>query len=110
LKTSRNKFWHYERPKPHSLSQPLRKAMKEHADEGTDGRIRLGRPLEGFRAFFADDISIALSFPEDSAPDLGVIVEEISTQVGRFIALVHAIIEVYLASIPPEKWEWADEG
>jgi hypothetical protein len=113
VKGARNSFSHYsellgDEAADHEL---LRAALAAHAEERTRGRIRdQVPPLTGFRALFADDVAIELTFPGGEDEELGKLIEGISVHIGHFLLFVRAAFGAYIATLPPEIFEdWLEE-
>jgi hypothetical protein len=113
VKGARNSFSHYSELLGHEAAdhELLRAALAAHAEERTRGRIRdQVPPLTGFRALFADDVAIELTFPGGEDEELGKLIEGISVHIGHFLLFVRAAFGAYIATLPPEIFEdWLEE-
>lgn len=108
LKRSRDLFFHYVELLPHEPDfEELKVAMDEHAD--TSGEII--DTVGEFRARFADDLPIEMSFPEESV-DLDEYISALSARISDFLTFAVAALGRYTELAPPEDWEYvsADEG
>jgi hypothetical protein len=107
LERARNQFFHYSELVPHAEDhEALKAAMKEHAD--TIGEIRdEGTVIEHFRARFADDIAIELSFPE-SQMDLRIFVTELSEHIAAFLGFAFEAIPKHVQSLPRDVWDYIE--
>ncbi|MGH2993151.1 MAG: hypothetical protein ACRDL1_06415 [Solirubrobacterales bacterium] len=107
LERARNQFFHYSELLPHAEDhEKLKAAMDAHAE--TTGAIRdEGTAIEGFRASFADDIAVELSFPEEEV-DLKAFVSQVSEHIAAFLEFAFAALPKYVESLPPEVWEYIE--
>lgn len=107
LKRARNQFFHYSELLPQAEDhEKLRAAIDAHAE--TTGEIRdEGTAIEGFRASFADDIAVELSFPEDEV-DLPAFVEQVAERIAAFVTFAFAALPEHVKSLPSEAWEYID--
>ncbi len=92
--------------------EQLRQAIRTHAEEGTIGQIRdKTPPITGFRALFADDIAVELTFPGGDTTALGEFVQQISTHIALYLQFARAALAKYVASLPDVAWEeWFETG
>jgi hypothetical protein len=71
-------------------------------------------PIEGFRAGFADDVAINISFPTDPQSDdeddavLGQFLSDLSSHVLCFMPLAKAILQAYVDTRPPGAF-WTED-
>lgn len=101
----RNHFFHYAQLLPHAEDyEALEAAMEEHAD--SQGEITGGR-LADFWVRFADDIAVALAFPEGTA--VRGYVTELRDTVGAAWEFVAAAVDQYVQDQPSERWDIVGE-
>ena len=104
LEHARHHFFHYAGLVPHAPDhEKLRRAMVEHAD--TTGEIYDPGTLADFRARFADDIAVELSFPEGTV-DLRAFIGTLSARVSDFLDFARAAIRAYVEQRPEEQWDF----
>jgi hypothetical protein len=105
LKRARGQFFHYSELVPSAEDhETLHAAMEEHA-ESTGELFDDGPPIEGFRAAFADDIAVELSFPEAEV-DLKLFVVEVSTHIAAFLEFGFAALPEYVKGLPGGVWDF----
>lgn len=113
VKSARNSFSHYSELLSEEAAEheQLRAALAAHTDEGTRSRIRDEvPPLSGFRALFADEVAVELTFPGGDREALGEFVAGISTHIAHFLLFVRTALGAYAAIVPPELFEdWLDD-
>jgi hypothetical protein len=61
--------------------------------------------LAEFRARFADDIAVELSFPEESV-DLGAFLAKLAATISDFWNFAQAALNAYVRLRPEEQWEY----
>jgi hypothetical protein len=114
IERSRNSSSHYGDLLPDEAGayELLRQAMEAHAEEGTIGRIRdKTPPLTGFRALFADDIAVELTFPGGDEKTLGRFIEQISTHIALYLQFGRAALGAYAGTLSEDSWEdWFEES
>jgi len=110
LAHARNHFFHYAEPLPHAPDhEKLRQALVEH--RSTIGEIQDEGPsvIEGFRARFADDVAIELSYPEDKV-QLPAFMSDLAQRIPDFTNFASAVLVHYIQSLPNDHWEWVEES
>jgi hypothetical protein len=114
LKEARNKIFHYQRLVVGEGEQydPIKRALrglarKEEKEERPLGEIEdSAPPITGFRAKFADDIAINISFPVDLDDDeeegelMAAYLDELLKHVLAFMPLVAAVLPKYTETRP----------
>jgi hypothetical protein len=107
LERARHLFFHYAELLPHAEDhEKLKRAMEEHAE--TVGEIHdPGRFIPEFRARFADDVAVEMSFPDDSV-DLREFVPTLSARISDYLDFAAAASARYVELAPPEKWDYTD--
>lgn len=106
---ARNLFFHYAELLPHAPDhEKLRAALSEHASTIGEIQDEGPAPIEGFRARFADDVAIELSYPGEKV-DLPAFMGELGPRLLDFINFGSAAITSYLGSLPGENWDWIEE-
>jgi hypothetical protein len=108
IERSRNSTSHYGKllPDESVTNDPLWQAIKAHADDETVGQIRdKTPPITGFRALFADDIAVELTFPGGEEATLGEFVKRISEHIALYLQFVRAALAAYVAELPDDDWE-----
>lgn len=105
LEHARHHFFHYAHLLPHHVAdyEELRRAMTEHAD--TISEMRDPGTLADFRARFADDIAVELSFPEGKV-DVREFIPKLSGAVSDFLDFAKSALNAYIAQRPEEQWEY----
>jgi hypothetical protein len=104
LEHARHVFFHYAELVPQAPDhEKLRLAMVEHAE--TTGEIYDPGTLADFRARFADDIAVELSFPDESV-NLREFIGELSSRVSDFLDFARAAILAYAEGRPEDQWEY----
>lgn len=104
LEHARHYFFHYAELVIQAPDhEELRRAMTEHAD--TMGEMYDPGSLADFRARFADDIAVELSFPEQKV-DLEEFIARPATTISDFWTFAQAAINAYVAQRPEEQWEY----
>jgi hypothetical protein len=108
VKRARDQFFHYSELLPHAEDhEALKAAMEEHAE--TVGEIRdEGTAIDQFRARFADDIAIELSFPEGRM-DLSTFVTELSEHIALFLKFAFEAIPSYVQALPRDAWDYVEK-
>ena len=108
VKRARDQFFHYSELLPHAEDhEALKAAMEEHAE--TVGEIRdEGTAIDQFRARFADDIAIELSFPEGRM-DLGTFVTGLSEHIALFLRFAFEAIPSYVQALPRDAWDYVEK-
>lgn len=88
---------------PHAEDHEAHKAaMEEHAD--SIGEIRdEGAPIDGFRAVFAEDIAVELTF---GGVDQREFVSEPSEHIASYLQSAFATIPGHGRSLPNASWEY----
>jgi hypothetical protein len=121
LKQARDKIFHYQRlvigdGEEHDLiKKTLRGLARKEAKEGKAlGEIEdSAPPITGFRAKFADDIAVNISFPVDLDDDeeegelMAAYLNELLRHVLAFMPLVEAVLPQYVNTFP-EGTFWLD--
>jgi hypothetical protein len=104
---ARGQVFHYSTLVPHAEDhEPLKAAMVEHAE--STGEIRdEGVPLTGFRARFADDISVELTFGGQPL-DEREYVTEMSEHIAAYLRFAKAALRAYVQRLPSESWDYID--
>jgi hypothetical protein len=108
IERSRNNSTHYGELLPDEAAayEALRQAIKAHAEDETVGKIRdTIPPITGFRALFADDIAVELTFPGGDEAALGEFVEGISTHIALALQFIRGAMAAYIPTVPAEVWE-----
>jgi len=107
VRRARNRFFHYVELVPQAEDREILKAAIEaHAD--TMGEIRdEGNPLDAFRATFADDIAVELSFPDENT-ELEDVLKEITDHIGAFLKFAFDVLPRYVQRLPSDTWEYID--
>lgn len=103
---ARNHFFHYSKLVPQAPDhEKLKRAMDEHRD--TIGEIRdPGRTVD-FRARFADDVFVELSFPEGDV-DLREFLTTLSSKISDYLDFARSAVNRYVELAPREHWRWID--
>lgn len=123
LKQARDKIFHYQRlvvgdgEEHDPIKNVLRGlALKEAKDEKPLGEIEdSAPPITGFRANFADDVAVNISFPVDVDDDeeegelMAAYFDELSKHVLAFMPLVQAVLPGYVDT-RPEGTFWLDDS
>lgn len=107
LGDARGQVFHYSELIPHAEDrEDLRAAIGEHAE--SIGEIRdEGAPITGFRARFADDIAVELTFG-DRPLDEREYVTQVSEHIAAYLEFAFAAIPAYVQRLPREAWEYID--
>lgn len=108
IERSRNSSSHYGDLLPDEAGayEQLRQAIKAHAEERTISQIRdKTPPISGFRALFADDIAVELTFPGGDETTLGEFVEQVSTHIALYLQFARAALAAYVKTLPEGSWE-----
>ena len=123
LKQARNNIFHYQRlvvgdGEAHDpIKTVLRGLARKEAKEARPlGEIEdSAPPITGFRAKFADDIAVNISFPVDVDDDeedgelMAAYLDELLKHVLAFMPLVEAVLPKYVDT-RPESAFWLDDG
>jgi hypothetical protein len=110
LTRARNQFFHYAELLPQAPDhEKLRAALREHASTISEIQDQGPSPIEGFRARFADDVSIELSYPDEKV-ELPDFMGELAGRILDFIRFGSAAVIHYLRSLPADDWEWIEES
>lgn len=121
LKQARDKIFHYQHlvvgdgEEHDPVKNALRGLAKKEAKEGKGlGEIEdSAPPITGFRAKFADDVAINISFPVDIDDDeedgelMAAYLDELLRHVLAFMPLVEAVLPQYVDTLP-EGTFWLD--
>jgi hypothetical protein len=104
LEHARHHFFHYaELVLQAPDHEELRRAMTEHAN--TIGEMYDPGALADFRARFADDIAVELSFPEEKV-NLHEFIPKLAATVSDFFDFAKAALNAYVEKRPQEQWEY----
>jgi hypothetical protein len=106
LAHARGEVFHYSELVPQQEDrEDLKAAMTEHAE--SMGEIRdEGAPIDGFRASFADDIAVELTFA--GGLDQREFVTALSQHIADYLEFAFAAIPAYVQRLPREAWEYID--
>jgi hypothetical protein len=121
IKVARNKVFHYSRlvlGEGGEMHDPIAKALTALSEKEEMESLALGKiedikpPIKGFRAIFADDVAINMSFPTDDDTEEEVeedtaLADYLSTllkYVLDFVPLARAILLAYTRTRPEGTW------
>jgi hypothetical protein len=107
LARARNQFFHYSELLPQAEDyERLKVAMEGHAESIGEIRER-GPVVEGFRASFADDIAVELSFPE-SEVDLPGFVAMLADHIAAYLQFGFGALPAWIRSRADDSWEYIE--
>jgi hypothetical protein len=126
IKVARNKVFHYSQlvlGEGSEIHDPIGKVLKALSEKEEKKGLVLGKiedikpPIKGFRAIFADDVAVNLSFPtgdeeEDAeeGKEMAAYLSALLKHVLDFIPLAQAILLAYTKTRPEGTWHVEDPG